>query len=138
MESPDLKQEEDIFTNLPLDLQRTMIEWCVANKQDTMDVEGKVYTLPHIIQFTYRCTNQKCNEVIQKRFFKDTVLTGYISDTSYCVKCKSKMYTAHKTATIDYHLGVKEKEKLKGLMKFLAPMLVDEQDTYGPPPSVEE
>lgn len=131
MESPPLEREEKTFVDLPLDQQRTVIDYCIANKQSSMTVDGQSYELPYLIQFTYRCSNDKCNDVIAARFFKQTVINGSVSNTRYCRKCKNQMYISHKTAIVDYYLGPKKKKKLKGLLKYLAPIIQKEKEMYG-------
>lgn len=126
------------FMGLPLDHQRTIVDWCIANQKDTMSFDGRTYKLPRLLQITYRCRNDKCNEVIPSRFFSITVITGGIASTRRCPKtgCREQMYIAHKTGVLDYYLGEK-RETLKGLTKFFAPILQEEKEQYGGPGSFE-
>ena len=125
------KTEKSTFVDLPLDIQRTIIDYCIANKVTTMVVDGKTYELPHLIQFTYRCGNQKCNEVVAARFFKQTVVNGSVSSTRQCQKCRNQMYISHRTAVLDYYLGPEKQKKLKGLMKYLDPLIQKEKEIWG-------
>jgi len=119
------------FIDLPLDIQRTVIDYCIANRTTSMVVDDKSYELPHLLQYTYRCSNQKCNEIVTARFFKQTIVNGSVSNIRQCRKCKTQMYVAHRTAVLDYYLGPQKKKKLKGLMKYLAPMIQKEKEIYG-------
>lgn len=131
MESSPLKRENKTFIDLPLDIQRTVIDYCIANKQTSMTVDGRSYELPYLIQFTYRCSNTKCNEVVAARFFRRTVVNGSVSSTRQCQKCRNQMYISHRTAVLDYYLGPQKRKKLKGLMKYLAPIIQKEKEIYG-------
>ena len=119
------------FIDLPLDIQRTVIDYCIANKKSFMVVDDRAYELPYLIQFTYRCSNTKCNEVIAARFFKQTVVNGSVSNIRQCPKCRTQMYVSHRTAVLDYYLGPKKRKKLQGLMKYLAPIIQKEKEIYG-------
>ncbi len=124
--------------DLTLDRQRTVIDYCIANHVSSMVVDGKSYELPPLLQFTYRCSNDKCNDVIAARFFRQTVVNGSVANTRRCQKCfrkrppvYSEMYISHKTAVLDYYLGPKKKKRLQGLMRYLAPIIQKEKEMYG-------
>jgi len=124
------------FTDLPLDLQRTVIDNCMANRQMEMVVEGITYRLPDMLQITYRCNNSQCNEVLSVRFYAKDVVHGNVVSTRRCPKRCSKdavMYISHKTAVLDYYLGPKRKKLLKGLERFFMKRIQEDKEQYGDP-----
>ncbi len=144
METPPVEVPEKTFVDLPLDLQRTIIDKCISNRsvsvsiRTDVDEEMKTYELPYLLQITYRCSNKNCNEVVSSRFFRTTVVGGSIAHSRPCSKCREgKMYTSHKTAVLEYYLGEKRKKKLKGLEKFLFKQLDEDRELYGPPVKTE-
>ena len=124
--------EQRTFVDLPLDLQRTVIDYCIANRVNRMIIESETFELPNRIQITFRCNNQKCNEVLSIRFFREDVTQGGVMATHRCPKCKGVMYVSHKTAVLDYYLGPEKKKKLKGLEIFLFKQLQEDKEQYGP------
>ena len=136
MDGPRPVRKDTGFMSLPLDIQRTIIDWCIANQMEKMELDGKTYELPDLLQITFRCSNDKCNEVISARFFRTTVIRGGVASTRRCPKCRQKMYITHKTGVLDYYLGPKRKE-LEGLAKFFAPLIQREKEQYGGPGSFE-
>lgn len=122
------------FTDLPLDLQRTVIDNCIANRKLEMVVDEELIKLPHMIQITYRCNNPKCNEVISVRFFATTVVNSSVVPTRWCPKRCMKgatMYISHKTAVLDYYLGPKQKKSLRGLEKFFMNRIQEDKEQFG-------
>ena len=132
MESPPAESKSRVFGDLPLDLQRTVIDYCIANKAIGMEVDGETFGLPHMLQLTYRCSDSQCNNVISARFFRTDIVSGGIVATRRCTECKETMYISHKTAVLDYYLGPAKKKKLKGLEVFLFKQIQQEKEQYGP------
>lgn len=142
MESPPVDVPEKTFMDLPLDLQRTIIDKCISNRTLSVKIdvggEMKTYELPYLLQITYRCSNKECNDVVSSRFFRGTIVSGSIAQSRPCAKCREgKMYVSHKTAVLEYYLGEKRRKKLKGLERFLAPLIQREKEQYGPPMETE-
>ena len=130
-DGPEVELPKRTFVDLPLDLQRTMIDYCIANRMTEMRIDDETFVLPHLLQITSRCSNAKCAKVLSSRFFRGTVVNGSLSRVRRCPDCGGKMYISHKTAVLDYYLG-ERKKKLRGLERFLAPLVEKEQETMGP------
>lgn len=132
METPPAESTTRSFGDIPLDLQRTVIDYCIANKVTSMTVDGAVFELPHMLQLTYRCKDSQCNNVVSARFFCMDIVSGGVTATRRCTECKETMYISHKTAVLDYYLGPAKKKKLKGLEMFLFKQIQQEKEQYGP------
>ena len=133
MQTPPAESTSRAFGDLPLDLQRTVIDYCIANKVTEMETDGEIFELPHMLQLTYRCSNHKCNYVLSTRFFRMDIVSGGVIASRRCLECKKgSMYVSHKTAVLDYYLGPAKKKKLKGLETFLFKQIQQEKEQYGP------
>ena len=106
--------------NLPLDLQRKLIDWCIQEQSLTINFDGNEYTLPNIIQLTYFC--EECGSSYPIELYTVDLVKNRFAQAITCPNCNQyrfKAYIYHKTVPLDHVLISTFKESVVGLKKFL-------------------
>lgn len=106
------------FEDLPPDIQREIINWCIKEKVQEITHEKILYKLPNLIQLTYYC--EKDGVSFPTRIYS----IDLISDTGFsqkirCKLCKEWIYLISKSAPTPHIISGKPKEPKKGLSKFI-------------------
>lgn len=109
--SEETTNKEIIFERLPPDVQRTIIDWCIKEKVDTIIYEKHEYILPRFVQITFSCRD--CAQSFPVRVFKQDLFDEAGFNTKHrCPLCRKPMSIAHKSASVDYiMIGTHYKDK---------------------------
>jgi hypothetical protein len=115
METSENRADQEVmFEKLPPDVQRTIIDWCIKEKVDTIVYEKQEYILPRFVQITFSCRD--CGQAFPVRVFKkDLFDEAGFNSKHRCPLCHKPMTIAHKSAAVDYSLigeGSKDKHSL--------------------------
>ena len=104
------------FSELPPDMQKTLIDWCIQERQLTTVYEGVTLELPNMLQLTYFCKKDGVSYPI--RLYSSDLILGKYSKHLKCPDCNKDMYIAHKTMPLDHTLIIGKKSKGTGLTNF--------------------
>jgi len=108
-------RSKGVFEDLPLSIQRAIINRARQAKDTTIIYKDKVYDLPTFSQVTYRCTNQRCQATRPMRLYTKDLIHSNISNNIKCHMCRYKMEVILMSATLDHSLEIRRKKK--GLYK---------------------
>lgn len=111
-----MNSEFQSFEVLPPDMQKTVIDWCVKERQLQIIHEGNLLKLPNMLQLTYFC--KKCGVSYPIRMYSFDIIQGRYAKHKQCPDCNTDMYIAHKTIPLDHTLIVGKKRKVHGLKSF--------------------
>lgn len=103
------------ISDLPIDLQRKLIDYCIQENATIIFFDGEEYSLPNIIQITYFC--EVCSGSFPIKIFKEDVILNKFMSSLPCPNCdvpknRVMIYIYHKTSVTQQILVRSQQKKL--------------------------
>lgn len=107
-----------MFAELPHDIQREIIDWCI--KENTLEIfhEEQLYKLPTLIQITYYCEKDAVSYPT-RIYAIDLIQDVSHSKKIKCKLCYNWIYITNKSAVTLHIISGKAKKDLSGVRKFI-------------------
>ncbi len=102
--------------DLPIDIQRKIIDYCIKEKSLKVLYEDKLYELPAVLQITYFC--KECSQSFPVRAYTTDLIIRRISSQLQCPNCKQRMNIYYKTIPLAYRINIGNTNSKSNLMDY--------------------
>ncbi len=102
--------------DLPIDIQRKIIDYCIKEKTHKVLYEDKLYELPTVLQITYFC--KECSQSYAIRAYTTDLIVRRIASQLMCPSCRKRMNIYYKTIPLAYRINISGSQKRTDLLSF--------------------
>lgn len=110
------------MSRVALDLQRKLIDWCIEECSLTVNFDGIIYKMPHIVQLTYFC--EDCGSSFPIRIYGIDLIENRFAQSFRCHNHSSGhwqhiAFIYHKTVPTTISIGRDIDHEETALEKYL-------------------